>query len=262
MAHGLESRVPLLDHALVEFAATHAGQREVQGRRAEAHRSSAPRATCCRARILERKDKMGFPVPLGEWMHGDLRDFVARHAGGPERASAAVSRPSVRPRGADLRARASSAATCGRSCRSSSGSRSSTTVRPSGGSTRRNLQRRQPRQREPVRQAASLDNARRAVLEPPYRQLDSLRRRGELGGLSRVALREVPALPRALRPLGRPRGREDLGLRLRSGQRRDRASCSTRGLRSSSASMYRRGRSIWRSTGLRLHGSTPRATGS
>ena len=26
--------------------------------------------------ILERKDKMGFPVPLNEWMQGELKDFV------------------------------------------------------------------------------------------------------------------------------------------------------------------------------------------
>jgi asparagine synthase (glutamine-hydrolysing) len=26
--------------------------------------------------ILDRKDKMGFPVPLNEWMRDELRDFV------------------------------------------------------------------------------------------------------------------------------------------------------------------------------------------
>ena len=26
--------------------------------------------------IAERKDKMGFPVPLTDWMHGPARDFV------------------------------------------------------------------------------------------------------------------------------------------------------------------------------------------
>ena len=29
--------------------------------------------------IYERKDKMGFPVPLAEWVRGPLRDFVADH---------------------------------------------------------------------------------------------------------------------------------------------------------------------------------------
>lgn len=26
--------------------------------------------------ILQRRDKMGFPVPLKEWFHNELRDFV------------------------------------------------------------------------------------------------------------------------------------------------------------------------------------------
>jgi asparagine synthase (glutamine-hydrolysing) len=75
MAHGLESRVPLLDHRLVELAATipadvkfkdgtmkHVFKRAV--------RSLVP------PEIHDRKDKMGFPVPLTEWMRGPARDFV------------------------------------------------------------------------------------------------------------------------------------------------------------------------------------------
>ncbi len=75
MAHGLESRVPLLDHRLVELAATipadikfkdgdlkHVFKRSV--------RSLVPDV------IADRQDKMGFPVPLSEWFRGDARDFV------------------------------------------------------------------------------------------------------------------------------------------------------------------------------------------
>jgi asparagine synthase (glutamine-hydrolysing) len=29
--------------------------------------------------VQERKDKMGFPVPLNEWVRGPLREFVADH---------------------------------------------------------------------------------------------------------------------------------------------------------------------------------------
>ena len=75
MAHGLESRVPLLDHELVELAATIPadikftdGAMKHVFRRAT--RSLVPDV------IAQRKDKMGFPVPLHEWMRGPARDFV------------------------------------------------------------------------------------------------------------------------------------------------------------------------------------------
>jgi asparagine synthase (glutamine-hydrolysing) len=75
MAHGLESRVPLLDHPLVEFAATapadvkfEAGNAKHLLKRALGH--ELPEA------ILNRRDKMGFPVPLKEWFAKELRDFV------------------------------------------------------------------------------------------------------------------------------------------------------------------------------------------
>ncbi len=74
MAHGLESRVPLLDHPLVELAATMPANVKFQDgklkkvlREGMAH--ELPRE------ILERTDKMGFPVPLTEWMQGPLKDF-------------------------------------------------------------------------------------------------------------------------------------------------------------------------------------------
>ena len=75
MAHGLESRVPLLDHRLVELAATipptsssRTGTMKHVFKRAV--RSLVP------AVIAERKDKMGFPVPLTEWLRGDAREFA------------------------------------------------------------------------------------------------------------------------------------------------------------------------------------------
>jgi asparagine synthase (glutamine-hydrolysing) len=75
MAHGLESRVPLLDHPLVELAATapadvkfEAGNAKHLLKRALGHELPEP--------ILHRRDKMGFPVPLKEWFAKELRDFV------------------------------------------------------------------------------------------------------------------------------------------------------------------------------------------
>lgn len=77
MAHGLESRVPFLDHPLVEFAATAPANikflnGELKRWLREAFSDRLPRA------IRERKDKMGFPVPLNLWLKrgGQARDFV------------------------------------------------------------------------------------------------------------------------------------------------------------------------------------------
>ena len=75
MAHGLESRVPLLDHPLVELVATvppdvkfKDGQMKFMLK--QAYGDLLP------AEVLERRDKMGFPVPLGEWYRGELAEFV------------------------------------------------------------------------------------------------------------------------------------------------------------------------------------------
>jgi asparagine synthase (glutamine-hydrolysing) len=75
MAHGLESRVPLLDHELVELAATIPADKKFRNGDMKhvfkrATRSMVPE------QIATRKDKMGFPVPLHEWMQGPARDFV------------------------------------------------------------------------------------------------------------------------------------------------------------------------------------------
>ena len=75
MAHGLESRVPFLDHPLVEFAATipsnvkfkDGGMKHVLK---ESMRHVIPDM------IAERKDKMGFPTPITQWIKGPARDFV------------------------------------------------------------------------------------------------------------------------------------------------------------------------------------------
>ena len=75
MAHSLESRVPLIDRPLVEFAATMPSNIKFKDGTlkmifAQAIKEALPDA------ILNRKDKMGFPVPLTEWLKGELRDFV------------------------------------------------------------------------------------------------------------------------------------------------------------------------------------------
>ena len=76
MAHGLESRVPLLDHPLIEFAATLPADVKFEGGQAK-HLLKTAYADVLPATLLQRRDKMGFPVPLKEWFGGELRDMVA-----------------------------------------------------------------------------------------------------------------------------------------------------------------------------------------
>jgi asparagine synthase (glutamine-hydrolysing) len=75
MAHGLESRVPLLDHPLVELAATVPADVKFKNGAlkhlfVEIAQPYVPEV------ILRRQDKMGFPTPLSSWLQGEARAFV------------------------------------------------------------------------------------------------------------------------------------------------------------------------------------------
>jgi asparagine synthase (glutamine-hydrolysing) len=77
MAHGLESRVPFLDHRIVELAATIPADIKFENGNMKhvlrtAMRSKLPE------RIYNRQDKMGFPVPLNEWLTagGPVEEYV------------------------------------------------------------------------------------------------------------------------------------------------------------------------------------------
>ncbi len=75
MAHGLESRVPLLDHRLIELAATIPADIKFKDGEMK-HIFKRAVSTIVPGQILERTDKMGFPVPLSEWLSNGARDFV------------------------------------------------------------------------------------------------------------------------------------------------------------------------------------------
>jgi len=76
MAVSLESRVPLLDTRIVDLVTTMPPPLKFQGGRSKHILKKAIR-TVLPTEVLERKDKMGFPVPLTEWMKaGPVRDFV------------------------------------------------------------------------------------------------------------------------------------------------------------------------------------------
>jgi asparagine synthase (glutamine-hydrolysing) len=75
MAHGLESRVPLVDHEVVEFAARLPA--DVKFRDGDLkHALKRATADLLPPMIRDRRDKRGFPVPLAEWTRGELREFV------------------------------------------------------------------------------------------------------------------------------------------------------------------------------------------
>jgi asparagine synthase (glutamine-hydrolysing) len=75
MAHGLESRVPLLDHRLIELAATIPADVKFKNGHMKHVFKRATREIVPH-QINERTDKMGFPVPLGEWLNGPAQEFV------------------------------------------------------------------------------------------------------------------------------------------------------------------------------------------
>ena len=74
MAHGLESRVPFLDHPIVELAATvPADVKFRDGQLKHLLRSTFQKDVP--ASVMNRRDKLGFPVPLSTWFSGELKDF-------------------------------------------------------------------------------------------------------------------------------------------------------------------------------------------
>ena len=77
MAHGLESRVPFLDHPLVEFAATIPSDVKFKDGKMKQCLQRVFRGVLPDS-INQRTDKMGFPVPLSDWIrsHAGVREFV------------------------------------------------------------------------------------------------------------------------------------------------------------------------------------------
>lgn len=75
MAHGLESRVPFLDHPIVEFAATIPSNIKFKDGTMKKMLLDTM-GGILPDDILQRKDKMGFPVPINEWLGGEIKNFV------------------------------------------------------------------------------------------------------------------------------------------------------------------------------------------
>jgi len=75
MAHSIESRVPLLDHEVVTFAASLPARFKIQGSERKRVLKRAA-AGVLPAEVLTRK-KQGFGVPLADWFRGPLRALLA-----------------------------------------------------------------------------------------------------------------------------------------------------------------------------------------
>ncbi|HZI92704.1 MAG TPA: asparagine synthase (glutamine-hydrolyzing) [Patescibacteria group bacterium] len=85
MATSIESRVPYLDTALVEHVVAIPGRQRLPGFRTKALLRDAARNLVPSA-ILNRR-KMGFPVPLDEWLRGQFWPVVEDMVLGPRAAS-------------------------------------------------------------------------------------------------------------------------------------------------------------------------------
>jgi asparagine synthase (glutamine-hydrolysing) len=75
MAHGLEARVPFLYHPLIEFMATIPANIKFKDGRMK-HLLKQTFSHVLPEAVSARKDKMGFPVPLTEWMNTGLKEYV------------------------------------------------------------------------------------------------------------------------------------------------------------------------------------------
>jgi asparagine synthase (glutamine-hydrolysing) len=74
MAHGLETRSPLLDHVLLEWAARIPSEIRMAGGRTKALFKAAMAPYLPRA-ILHRR-KMGFGCPIDQWLRHELKEFA------------------------------------------------------------------------------------------------------------------------------------------------------------------------------------------
>lgn len=75
MAHGLESRVPLLDDELIEFVATIPANFKLKAGDMK-HIFKKSMSKYLPESIRKRTDKMGFPIPFNQWIKKEAKDFI------------------------------------------------------------------------------------------------------------------------------------------------------------------------------------------
>jgi asparagine synthase (glutamine-hydrolysing) len=91
MAHGLEVRLPLLDHRLIEFVAPLAGRLKMS--RSVPKRMLVEGMGDALPPEVVRRRKQGFVIPYEVWMRGALRPRLDRVFGNPDLASSIGLRP-------------------------------------------------------------------------------------------------------------------------------------------------------------------------
>ena len=74
MAHGLEVRVPFLDHEFVEFCMTVPGPLKLRGFTTKSVLRSAMRGILPDA--IVNRGKQGFSIPIKNWLRNELRDYM------------------------------------------------------------------------------------------------------------------------------------------------------------------------------------------
>jgi asparagine synthase (glutamine-hydrolysing) len=75
MAYSIEARVPFLDHRLAEFALGIPAELKVRGIETKWFMRRALQDVLPNE-IVYRKDKMGYPTPLSNWLRGPLQGEV------------------------------------------------------------------------------------------------------------------------------------------------------------------------------------------
>lgn len=93
MAASIESRVPFLDHKLVEFAARLPERMKLRGLTTKYILRQAM-ADKIPSEILTRK-KMGFPVPVGAWLRGGFRHLLDEYVLGTRAMERGIFEPDV-----------------------------------------------------------------------------------------------------------------------------------------------------------------------
>jgi len=75
MAVSIESRVPILDYRIIELASKMPPTMKFSGGKTKAILIKSVKNILPK-KIIERKDKMGFPTPINNWLAGDLKEYA------------------------------------------------------------------------------------------------------------------------------------------------------------------------------------------